>query len=494
MPEPRPDFVEVGQLLRSRRRKAGWSQQELCRGICTPSYLSKIETGRCQPAPELMQALFSRLHLRLESGPVFLEHARELMTAYEEARLYGRPTGQSYELLNSQADSLMYSRLNIDWRLIRLDYQLDLLRQQGEHLRLAYVRPRSPAPAEPAGRDWSAGPLAAAIAQEILDLLRSSSGFSSQQQIKLSLALRHVLPEPVKAILNQDYCYTHWLQNQESRLLLVAQTQGCSLSLLTYMRYLFDNGRYAMLQPWIQRAVNQALEEGNICRLTQVYILQGSAYACLNNKEMMLPCYTRALNLLRDSCFAEQSFILYYNIGATYLILEDWKLAECYLNKAADRLAALNSGQIHVQDQFLLYHKQALCYLRSGRPELARPCIRQMQQQFEPMENQSATGRLLTAADLQPASAPPGWLTDSKRLAALSVEALMYEACLWESLADGLKLPAFLDLMTVLLQRLQSDKHPGFVLFYQSLMLQALRRQRKYKEALELLSSANRYQ
>ncbi|MDD2214577.1 MAG: hypothetical protein PHR21_08590 [Oscillospiraceae bacterium] len=53
-----------------------------------------------------------------------MTHARALMAAYEEARLYGRPTRQSFEQLNCQADSLIYSRLNTDWRFIRLDHQL----------------------------------------------------------------------------------------------------------------------------------------------------------------------------------------------------------------------------------------------------------------------------------------------------------------------------------------------------------------------------------
>lgn len=53
----------VGLRLRQQRLKRGWSQEGLCRGICAASYLSKIEQGRVQAAPELLELLFRRLEL-----------------------------------------------------------------------------------------------------------------------------------------------------------------------------------------------------------------------------------------------------------------------------------------------------------------------------------------------------------------------------------------------------------------------------------------------
>lgn len=53
----------VGLRLRQQRLKRGWSQKGLCRDICAASYLSKIEQGRVQAAPELLELLFRRLEL-----------------------------------------------------------------------------------------------------------------------------------------------------------------------------------------------------------------------------------------------------------------------------------------------------------------------------------------------------------------------------------------------------------------------------------------------
>ena len=45
----------VGLRLRQQRLKRGWSQEGLCRDICAASYLSKIEQGQVQAAPELLE-------------------------------------------------------------------------------------------------------------------------------------------------------------------------------------------------------------------------------------------------------------------------------------------------------------------------------------------------------------------------------------------------------------------------------------------------------
>lgn len=46
------------------RIQRNWSQAGLCKGICTVSYLSKIETGKAEPSEEILQHLLDRLGLK----------------------------------------------------------------------------------------------------------------------------------------------------------------------------------------------------------------------------------------------------------------------------------------------------------------------------------------------------------------------------------------------------------------------------------------------
>ena len=53
-----------GYLIYRNRIQLNWSQAGLCKGICTVSYLSKIETGKAVPSEEILQLLMDRLDLK----------------------------------------------------------------------------------------------------------------------------------------------------------------------------------------------------------------------------------------------------------------------------------------------------------------------------------------------------------------------------------------------------------------------------------------------
>ena len=53
----------LGALILRERLKRDWSQEGLCREICTVSYLSKIENGKAEPSEEILGLLFRRLGL-----------------------------------------------------------------------------------------------------------------------------------------------------------------------------------------------------------------------------------------------------------------------------------------------------------------------------------------------------------------------------------------------------------------------------------------------
>ena len=63
----RPELA--GALIRRARLEKNWSQEGLCRGICSVSWLSKIEAGREGADPELVSALFARLGLDMAERP-----------------------------------------------------------------------------------------------------------------------------------------------------------------------------------------------------------------------------------------------------------------------------------------------------------------------------------------------------------------------------------------------------------------------------------------
>ena len=53
----------IGETIRRKRMDAGLTQEELCAGLCDPSTLSRIETGKQAPSRNLANALLERLGL-----------------------------------------------------------------------------------------------------------------------------------------------------------------------------------------------------------------------------------------------------------------------------------------------------------------------------------------------------------------------------------------------------------------------------------------------
>lgn len=51
----------VGQVVKKERVQSRITQEELSDGICTPSYLSRLENGQVNPSPEIVKLLLERL-------------------------------------------------------------------------------------------------------------------------------------------------------------------------------------------------------------------------------------------------------------------------------------------------------------------------------------------------------------------------------------------------------------------------------------------------
>ena len=104
----------VGLRLRQQRLKRGWSQEGLCRDICAASYLSKIEQGQVQAAPELLELLFRRLELPWYGES--LPELEELVEHRYECLLDGDKEGfrDSREAFSQALETILSSPLAAD--------------------------------------------------------------------------------------------------------------------------------------------------------------------------------------------------------------------------------------------------------------------------------------------------------------------------------------------------------------------------------------------
>lgn len=88
----------AGFVLRRERLRRNWSQEGLCRDICTVSYLSKIEQGKVEPSGEVLKLLMERMNLPWRE---IREEDRELVESlYESVFSYDEEFGEQLEQLD----------------------------------------------------------------------------------------------------------------------------------------------------------------------------------------------------------------------------------------------------------------------------------------------------------------------------------------------------------------------------------------------------------
>lgn len=300
----------AGALLRMERIRQNKGQKEICYGICVPSYMSKIEHGSVCPDEKIIVALFERLGIIYEENEEILAGWEKKTEDYFYRLQYGLDTDSVYKELAENDQALSYSRLAVDWLLIKgfeANGSMELLKALKEYMRpqqLAYYR-------------------------------------------ILQFRDRQDLPESV------GYCEEacHILGSS------FAITQLCS----AYMM----QGDYTAIHRMENRLVAAAVEEGNTYRLADYFFLNGTAYACLNLEEMMLLYYERSIRLLQNTEWNKERADLYYNMGATYISLKKYDLSIKYLN-----LAEI-SGTLNLSDSIAIDHKKAIALIRSGKKEQA---------------------------------------------------------------------------------------------------------------------------
>ncbi len=259
----------AGLLIRRERLARGWSQEGLCRGICTASYLSKIEQGRAEASDEVRELLFARLGLSWTEDSDGALHTRteECMEALLSGS--GAAFKAAFEPLRAEEERFLGSPCAADYLLLRTF----ACENEGE---------RRPLDAE-------------------------FVPFLDQRQ----LALQRVLEE----------------RYEEAVLLYPAPVlrlwQGASL---------YARGRYAAAIETLRVACDAAAAEGFACIMMNSRVYLGNCYSDLGDFERMQRHYTVAQRLAAALGEHETLAIIRYNTAATQIERENFADAYAYLS------------------------------------------------------------------------------------------------------------------------------------------------------------------
>ena len=274
----------IGFLIRQARLKQNVSQDGLCKGICAPSYLSKIEQGQTKASTDIIDGLFSAL------GIIYLRDNKLITEAQEQIeRLFF--FWEAEEPFEAEINYVLQYAKQLENSELHLDYHLCLL--------ISHV---------------SSHEKEQAIAEQ--NYLSQFLLYMDDKQL-----VRYYLGSAAISGYSEDAI----------ELLTKAAHHGDN-SIVYYQMAtaLYHIGRYSDCIQRAETAYMFASEEGNPSVMIGSSFLLGSCYC--NGRDLMIATkfYKRAIALTRGYRASVKDYA-YYNLGTAYLKYGKYDEAKRYL-------------------------------------------------------------------------------------------------------------------------------------------------------------------
>ncbi len=201
-----------------------------------------------------------------------------------------------------------------------------------------------------------------------------------------------------------------------------------------------------------EEAYKLLMDEGNIHYMIEAVQLLAAAYSNLHQIEASMNLYNR---LLQMGLYLKRDLILYgayYNIGATYLASQSYEKALYNLKKVIPFL-----GDLSQWHWFITYQKLVLCDIGLENYDNARVKLSMIKERLVKVDFEDDA--LLKSFN---------WLF------------------FFENADKPYSDPKYLEVIRETYEVSKSGTHHGYKLFYGKYLIEALKANRKYKEALEI--------
>ncbi len=406
----------VGMMIKKYRLQQNMSQETLCKGICAVSYLSKIEKGTVICSEEILDRLFNVLGITPPSTLALDTWSLKLQEYFHHYfYLNSEEREIIFEELKAAKHNLHHSTLVFDIALAEI-YEAYTIENELHTLK-----------------------------DECLQLLKYVDHMEDIQAYRLY----HILGMIEIGISDLSPQGRHYFQ-----LALNRRRDGVALASMSIANY--SLGNYLESITIGNEGYSLLMEEGNAPRAISLCFIIAAAYANYRDTNKMLQYYNRILSLYHYTKDIFQKCHIYYNIGATYLIIKDYDKALYHLEKSLD----LFHPQDHSpQEYLLLLQKLFLTHMALSQRDLAGKF-------------------LLEAKDIYYAASSEG-ISQSLRVSLIWME-IMY------SKEDYLQDEVYLQTIKGIFEDSLKDSHHGFNMFYGQYLIEAYKAQRKYKEALKI--------
>ncbi len=114
------NYKLIGTIIKLNRINVGISQVELCRDICVPSYLSRIESGEILPSDDIVKDLFLALKIKYNDNEDFIQSNLKLFENFYNYLSIGHfmQAEEIFRKIQSQKNEYLSSPLIVEYYLL----------------------------------------------------------------------------------------------------------------------------------------------------------------------------------------------------------------------------------------------------------------------------------------------------------------------------------------------------------------------------------------
>lgn len=319
---------EIGFILRQARLNHNYSQEGICQGICTPSYLCKIEQGQAKPSDEILQQLFHVLGIEYCFDESFIEETKHHLYQFFSCLEVDQDFPDCRKYFQDNHQKIQNSPLHLDYHL---------------YLFYTYIKEKS-------------------------HLMNKEKDYLSQFVSYMDLETK------------SKYYYFLALSIGNKQEAIEYMHEAIRLSSKSFYIYhlaciQFHIGQYEESMTYAKKAYQKASEDGNPYVLISASFLLGSCHCFYHNYQTAQMYFDRSIALCRGYSYSVEDYA-YYNLGTSYMEKGYFEEAlSCF-----EKIKSLDDEDIH---PFLYHHKLAVLYLNNNMLDKTQIHIQQMKNTYQ---------------------------------------------------------------------------------------------------------------
>lgn len=299
--------MKVGHLIRAERIRQKMKQIVLARGICTPSYLSKIERNLIFPSEQIVTLLFNKLNIDVNmlqgnDQKTEVEFEKILMSSYKDV-IIKRDKGfteQQLHFLEEQTSLFENQSLFHTYQLITFRFRL-ILADNLDNLK-----------------------------KEIDDIGKMSKHFDSFQTylFNVNQGLYYYTTKKIKKALEHLEDCLPLLDK-----ILLDKWEIAEFDYILGAIYTADDRIFNSID-YIRRALEYFRENLLMKRVLECYILIGVTQKRSEQFQEALDSYLKAEQICDEFNFHNEKEMVYHNLGTLYGTMGNSEEAIQYFNKS----------------------------------------------------------------------------------------------------------------------------------------------------------------